>query len=349
MFVIQLKRGTRNDLWYQILLPGQCGLETDTGQMKVGDGVSEYRRLSYVGADPNTYTPDGIEGDTSSDFHILMGEHTGDGSTIITLRKNSIDADIMSEGGQSYDPGDLTIRARSVTYLANQTPASPGTTVRGIATPETNDGAANKEYVDTQIQNILLKMYPVGSIYMSIVNTNPSEYFGGTWVAWGSGRVPVGVDTNDTAFNTVEKSGGAKTYYYEHGHTVNSHTHTMSHNHTINSHSHTTANHTLTVNEMPSHMHPVIFANSANSILVNRGFGRPPLVNNIDFTSNADATTDVGGNQPHNHGNTGGTRLTTNTSSISNTGAASPTVTMASRDIGTLQPYITCYMWKRTA
>ena len=350
MFVIQLRRGTRNDLWYQILLPGQCGLETDTGQMKVGDGVSEYRRLSYVGADPNTYTPDGIEGDTSSDFHILMGEHTGDGSTVITLRKDSIDAEIISEDGQSYDPGDLTIRARSVTYIANQTPASLGTTVRGIATPEANDGAANKEYVDTQIQTILLKMYPVGSIYMSVVNTNPSEYFGGTWVAWGSGRVPVGVDASDTDFNTAEKSAGYKTYYYQHSHRVSSHSHTMSHTHTINSHTHTTANHTLTVDEMPSHTHTL---NNAEFKIQWDGINRAQPANGTSYRSGSTSPTITmnasGGGQPHNHGNTGGTSLTTNTSSISDTGAASPMVTLESTYINVLQPYITCYMWKRTA
>lgn len=53
--------------------------------------------------------------------------------------------------------------------------------------------------------------YPVGSIYMSTSSTNPSSFMGGTWVAWGSGRVPVGVDTNDTDFNTVNKTGGEKT------------------------------------------------------------------------------------------------------------------------------------------
>lgn len=201
----------------------------------------------------------------------------------------------------------------------------------------------------TYFQSIAKKIYPVGSIYMSTSSTNPQTIFGGTWVAWGQGRVPVGVDASSTAFDTVEKSGGNSTQHYKHGHTVNRHTYSVGHTHTINSHTHTTANHTLTVNEMPSHMHPVIFANSANSILVNRGFGRPPLVNNIDATSNADATTNVGGNQPHNYGNTGGTSLTTNTSSISNTGAASPTVTMASVDLSVLQPYITCYMWKRIA
>ena len=32
-------------------------------------------------------------------------------------------------------------------------------------------------------------------------------YSGGTWVSWGSGRVPVGVNTNDSDFKTVERTG----------------------------------------------------------------------------------------------------------------------------------------------
>ena len=54
-----------------------------------------------------------------------------------------------------------------------------------------------------------LEVYPVGSIYMSTSGTNPSSFLGGTWVAWGSGRVPVGVNTSDGNFNTVEKTGGS--------------------------------------------------------------------------------------------------------------------------------------------
>ena len=58
--------------------------------------------------------------------------------------------------------------------------------------------------------NLLDNVYPIGSIYMSVNSTNPSTLFGGTWVAWGEGRVPVGVDTNDTDFDTVEEIGGSK-------------------------------------------------------------------------------------------------------------------------------------------
>lgn len=66
--------------------------------------------------------------------------------------------------------------------------------------------------------------YPVGSIYLSVNDTNPTKWFGGTWEQIAKGRTLVGVDTNDTNFNTVKKTGGAKT-------------------------------HTLTVDEIPSHNH----------------------------------------------------------------------------------------------
>lgn len=62
-----------------------------------------------------------------------------------------------------------------------------------------------------------LQAYPVGSIYMSVSPTSPSTLFGGTWAAWGTGRVPVAVDTSQTEFNTVEKTGGEKTHVLTRG------------------------------------------------------------------------------------------------------------------------------------
>ena len=59
--------------------------------------------------------------------------------------------------------------------------------------------------------DLLTYVYPVGSIYMSVNNVSPQSFLGGTWQAWGAGKVPVGVDPNDTDFNASNKSGGSKT------------------------------------------------------------------------------------------------------------------------------------------
>ena len=57
--------------------------------------------------------------------------------------------------------------------------------------------------------SILQKQNPIGKLYFSTSNTNPAEILGfGTWVLWGSGRVPVCVNESDTNFDTVEKTGG---------------------------------------------------------------------------------------------------------------------------------------------
>ena len=138
------------------------------------------------------------------------------------------------------------------------------------------------------IENIMLSTYPVGSIYMSVVNTDPSTLFGGTWVAWGKGRVPVGVNETDSDFNAVEKTGGESTV-------------------------------TLTESQMPSHFHG--FTDGAKAIV----YDTPVLAatgNDLQVfraptsgTLGVTGTNSSGGGDSHNN----------------------------------LQPYITCYMWKRTA
>lgn len=60
--------------------------------------------------------------------------------------------------------------------------------------------------------------YPIGSIYMSVVDTSPSELFGGTWERI-KGRFLVGIDEEDSDF-TEGGTGGHKQ--------LQSHTHTFS-------------------------------------------------------------------------------------------------------------------------
>lgn len=69
---------------------------------------------------------------------------------------------------------------------------------------------------------ILSRIYPVGSIYMSATLSTAAQVnatLGGTWVAWGAGRVPVGVDSSQTEFDTVEETGGSK-YIQNHTHDI---------------------------------------------------------------------------------------------------------------------------------
>jgi hypothetical protein len=53
--------------------------------------------------------------------------------------------------------------------------------------------------------------YPVGSIYLSVTGSNPAGIFGGTWVAFGTGRMLIGVDSADPPIAIAELVGGEKT------------------------------------------------------------------------------------------------------------------------------------------
>ena len=61
-------------------------------------------------------------------------------------------------------------------------------------------------------QSFLDSIYPIGSVYTNATNsTNPGTLLGfGTWVSFGAGRVPVGIDSSDTDFDAAEETGGAK-------------------------------------------------------------------------------------------------------------------------------------------
>ena len=111
-------------------------------------------------------------------------------------------------------------------------------------------------------------VYPVGSIYINATNANnPSSLLGfGTWVAFGAGRVPVGIDATQSEFDTAEEVGGAKT-------------------------------HTLTTSELPSHTHNqpagISPAPNANDVDVTGGNGATLAANVV-----TDAT---GGGSAHNN------------------------------------------------
>lgn len=175
------------------------------------------------------------------------------------------------------------VNTTGITYSKTLTEGTPTFRIRK------NDvwykGIKLLEYSDSQVKINVDLAHPVGSLYFSTDSTNPSQIFGGTWIAWGAGRVPVGVDTKQTEFNTVEKTGGEKT-------------------------------HTMTQNEVAPHPH---------------GFqGGAAIVTRTD-----------GGIKGLAGGNLWVEGLTTIVTTSTDGGKATP--------FNIMQPYITCYIWKRTA
>lgn len=198
------------------------------------------------------------------------------------------------------------------------------------------------------------KVYPVGSIYMSASPTDPATLFGGTWSRWGQGKVPVGVDAKQPEFNTVEQIGGEKTHLLTtgelaaHTHSQEPHTHLQdAHTHSLNNHTHSfSANTNTTGNHTHTGRYKAMNSNSlaGGSFLIRR-------IANEDPYDGITQLTDGAGNHSHTvSGTTGqsagnsGAALTVNTETTAvnqNTGSSMPH--------NNLQPYITCYMWKRTA
>jgi hypothetical protein len=157
-------------------------------------------------------------------------------------------------------------------------------------------------------------LYPVGSIYINAgVTTNPATLLGfGTWVAFGAGRVMVGLNGSDALFDTLEETGGSKDA------AVISHSHTAS-------------------------------TGAAGAASGSITTGNPGDFGALrDTGSGVLSGTVYNGNRPQ--GSAGGGSYSTLGISIpDHTHAVTVNSTGSSGTNANLQPYITVAMWKRTA
>ena len=117
--------------------------------------------------------------------------------------------------------------------------------------------------------DLLNKIYPVGSIYISVNSTNPGNFLGGTWAEFGQGKTLVGVNASETEFNTVEKTGGEKT-------------------------------HKLTTSEMPSHNHTAYCYTSDHEANAYGLQGGAAFRNRV-MVSGSHTTSSSGGGGAHNN------------------------------------------------
>ena len=101
-------------------------------------------------------------------------------------------------------PGNSFTATETVTSTKLNDLGSPtaALTAASIGTADIADAAVTAVKLAT---GALELAYPVGSIYMNAtVATNPATLLGfGTWVAFGAGQVPVGIDATDNDFDVV--------------------------------------------------------------------------------------------------------------------------------------------------
>lgn len=92
--------------------------------------------------------------------------------------------------------------------------------------------------------------FPVHSTMIFTDSTDPnSVWVGTTWVKFAEGQTLIGMSSSDTEFNTLGKTGGAKSISLSHTHTTSGHALTTSE---IPSHTHTMGSHTHTMNHSHS-------------------------------------------------------------------------------------------------
>jgi len=148
---------------------------------------------------------------------------------------------------------------------------------------------AAKARVCERQNGLLDRMWPVGSIYISIDSNNPGDRFGGVWVRFAQGSTLVGVQVEALPGFPLDPDFNFSSTFLRRGEKMC----------------------TLTEEQMPSHSH--------NYLRVENSFSNQIIMMNIGNTftlgrPNA-STGSRGDNQPHNN----------------------------------LPPYITVFMWRRSA
>lgn len=146
---------------------------------------------------------------------------------------------------------------------------------RSLAEIKADIGASSGGGAD--ISTILSKVYPVGSIYMSVNSASPATLFGGTWERIKDQFLLAAGDKY-----AAGKTGGEAT-------------------------------HTLTENEIPAHRHSIWFPNAGGE--QSAAIGYPEAGSKNTWYAEASKTAGAGGGAAHNN----------------------------------MPPYLTVYIWKRTA
>ena len=139
---------------------------------------------------------------------------------IVTFKDDILIKDDGTIGSASATSA-ITIASDGVVTLVDDLKIKDGGTIGSASDPDSisidSSGNVNitqgRDGLKLNGTEIFKLIYPVGSIYISATLATASDVataFGGTWVAFGAGRVLVGFETGDATFGTALGEGGAE-------------------------------------------------------------------------------------------------------------------------------------------
>lgn len=282
-----------------------------------------------------------------------------------------------------------------------QGPAGPTQIYDGIDSELTDWALSAKQgkVLHDAINSVWNKIYPVGSIYMSVIESNPATLFGGTWERI-EGQFLIGCNSTypngtsggaaNTTLATANLPGHTHSFSATSGNQSANHTHSVgAHSHGLNSHTHSVGAHSHGLNGH-THSIPALSGTAASNgahthqCYKSWGFkvgtgGLNYVMGTIDdgFSGSGNWT---GSSGAHTHSvstsasTTGGNSGSTANSGAFNSGAASGSTanssafntgnnsanhthsvsgttgsTGSATSFTNLPPYLSVYIWKRTA
>lgn len=259
----------------------------------------------------------------------------GDVSTYYLVSKYEIDLENPANNkivlGRTIS--SLTDKVAGTSNLTNIVQGMAGSVNTAVNTA--NNAANTAEQIRVEMDAFTNKVWPIGSIYVSVNNVNPGTFFGGIWNRFAEGKTIFGVQSNgaDGDFTYTESGRGAKT------------------------HLHNTGGHALSVQELPPHTHGLAGSNAqaasktltgtteslytANQGNYSNGIVKSTKTSNRQYKTDGTTTNawkQLTVNASHNHSLSGNTTSVGNGASHGhgNTGSSS-----------NLPPYSMVYMWRR--
>jgi microcystin-dependent protein len=306
---------------------GNWGSTTNTNLgTLIEQAISGYTTYSCTGGTDTLAMTSGASA-TARNMYLELGG-TGGGTLVVPANKklyfiyntnaSAVTVKVSGQTGVSVPAGAkicLVCNGTDVVVAENYmvSPTFSNATLTGTPVAPTASVGTNTTQIATTafVNSAIVAAYPVGSIYMSTVSTNPATLFGfGTWVAYGQGRMPISADGTYTAGST----GGSAT-------TTLSTTNLPSHTHSFSA---TSGNPNTSLN----HRH---YVGSRDSTADNGGNYAQEFV--------SDAGSGYGPNTYTNYQDLQHTHDISGTTGSAGSGTA----------VTTISPYIAVYMWTRTA